>query len=331
MSAVEVEDLAKTYRNGVEALRGVSFRAERGEVFALLGPNGAGKTTAVRILCTLSSPTAGAARVAEHDVVRERRSVQENIGYVAQETTVDPEATGRENLVLQGRLQRVPRGDLDDRVGRLLDSFGLTDAADRRVQGYSGGMKRKLDLAMGVVHRPRVLFLDEPTTGLDPEARRSMWRELTRLTREEELTVLLTTHYMEEADLLSERVAILDAGRIVARGSPDHLKAEIRGDRVTVELEDASRTEEAGELLRELETVVDAAQDPESGHLHAHVTHGARAVPDLVAALERAGLTVAEVALSRPTLEDVYLEATGQTFEEAADPSDGTGGEEGRR
>ena len=170
---------------------------------------------------------------------------------------------------------------------------------------------------MGVVHGPRVLFLDEPTTGLDPEARRSVWRKLTRLTREEELTVLLTTHYMEEADLLSERVAILDAGRIVARGSPDELKADIRGDRVTVELEDGDRTEEAGTVLRGLDSVVDAATDPESGLLHAHVTHGARAVPDLVAALGRSGLTVAEVALSRPTLEDVYLEATGQTFEEA--------------
>lgn len=322
MSAVEVRDLAKRYRNGVEALRGISFDAGSGSVFALLGPNGAGKTTAVRILSTLSAPTSGSARVAGHDVVRERRRVQENIGYVAQETTVDPEATGRENLILQGRVQRVSRGTLDDRVTRLLSSFGLTDAADRRVQDYSGGMKRKLDLAMGVVHRPRVLFLDEPTTGLDPEARRSVWRELTRLTREEELTVLLTTHYMEEADLLSGRVAILDAGRIVARGSPDELKNEIRGDRITVELEDGDRTEEAGGVLRELGTVVDAAMDPDSGLLHAHVTHGARAVPDLVAALERSGLAVAEVALSRPTLEDVYLEATGQTFEEAAEAAD---------
>ncbi len=331
MNAVEVQDLAKTYRNGVEALRGISFEAGSGSVFGLLGPNGAGKTTAVRILCTLSSPTSGSARVSGHDVVRERRRVQESIGYVAQETTVDPEATGRENLVLQGRLQRVSRGTLDERVGRLLASFGLTDAADRRVQDYSGGMKRKLDLAMGVVHRPRVLFLDEPTTGLDPEARRSVWRELTRLTREEELTVLLTTHYMEEADLLSERVAILDAGRIVARGSPDELKAEIRGDRITVELEEDDRTGEAASVLRKLDSVVDAATDPESGLLRAHVTHGARAVPDLVAALERSGLAVAEVALSRPTLEDVYLESTGQTFEEAEEATTEDGEDGGGR
>ncbi len=327
MKPVEVEDLAKTYRNGVEALRGISFEADSGGVFALLGPNGAGKTTAVRILCTLSSPSSGTARVAGRDVVRERRRVQEQIGYVAQETTVDPEATGAENLTLQGRIQRVPGDALAERVDLLLGSFGLTEAADRRVEGYSGGMKRKLDLAMGVVHGPRVLLLDEPTTGLDPEARRSVWRELERLTREEELTVILTTHYMEEADLLSERVAILDAGRIVARGSPDELKDEIRGDRVTVELEEVRRTEEAGRILRGLDRVVDAATDPDGGLLHAHVTHGARAVPDLVSALERSGLDVAEVSLSRPTLEDVYLEATGQTFEEAEEAPGRAGGE----
>ena len=232
--AIEVEDLRKTYAGGVEALRGVSFSVQPGEVFALLGPNGAGKSTTVRILTTLSAPTAGAARVAGFDVVRQPREVRRRIGAVAQASGVDPTATGRENLTLQGRLFRLPPAELRARVEELLHLFQLEAAADRPAITYSGGMKRRLDVAMGLVHRPEVLFLDEPTTGLDPESRAVMWKEVRRLAGQG-LTLLLTTHYLEEADQLAGRIAIVDGGRVVAAGTPEELKGEIPGDAVSLD------------------------------------------------------------------------------------------------
>jgi ABC-2 type transport system ATP-binding protein len=229
--AIEATDLRKTYvgrarkaAGAVEALAGVSFSVRPGEVFALLGPNGAGKSTTIRILTTLSAPTSGRARVAGFDVVDQPREVRRRIGYVAQASGVDPTATGRENLLLQGRLFRLPTPALRRRVEELLALFALTDAADRAAQTYSGGMKRRLDVAMGLVHQPEVLFLDEPTTGLDPESRAVMWREVRRLA-EGGLTLLLTTHYLEEADQLAQRLAIVDRGKVVAEGTPDELKA----------------------------------------------------------------------------------------------------------
>ncbi len=234
MGAIEVEDLRKTYAGGVEALRGVSFEVRPGEVFALLGPNGAGKSTTVRILTTLSAPTAGHARVAGFDVVRQPREVRRRIGSVAQSSGVDPTATGRENLTLQGRLFRLPSTDLRARTAELLRLFQLEAAADRPAATWSGGMKRRLDVAMGLVHRPEVLFLDEPTTGLDPESRAVMWQEVRRLAAGG-LTLLLTTHYLEEADQLAQRIAIVDGGRIVAAGTPEELKREIPGDGVTLD------------------------------------------------------------------------------------------------
>jgi ABC-2 type transport system ATP-binding protein len=229
--AIEATDLRKTYAGrarkaagAVEALAGVSFSVQPGEVFALLGPNGAGKSTTIRILTTLSAPTSGRARVAGFDVVDQPREVRRRIGYVAQASGVDPTATGRENLLLQGRLFRLPTPALRRRVEELLALFALTTAADRAAQNYSGGMKRRLDVAMGLVHRPEVLFLDEPTTGLDPESRAVMWKEVRRLA-EGGLTLLLTTHYLEEADQLAQRLAIVDRGKVVAEGTPDELKA----------------------------------------------------------------------------------------------------------
>jgi ABC-2 type transport system ATP-binding protein len=210
----------------------VSFAVRPGEVLALLGPNGAGKSTTVRILTTLSAPTAGQARVAGFDVVRQPREVRRRIGSVAQNSGVDAMATGRENLTLQGRLFHLPSADLRARVGELLRLFQLEAAADRPAATYSGGMKRRLDVAMGLIHRPEVLFLDEPTTGLDPESRAVMWKEVRRLAGEG-LTLLLTTHYLEEADQLAQRIAIVDGGRIVAAGTPAELKAGIPGDAVT--------------------------------------------------------------------------------------------------
>ena len=232
--AIEVEDLRKTYAGGVEALRGVSFSVQPGEVFALLGPNGAGKSTTVRILTTLSAPTAGAARVAGFDVVRQPREVRRRIGAVAQASGVDPTATGRENLTLQGRLFRLPPAELRARVEELLHLFQLEAAAARPAITYSGGMRRRLDVAMGLIHRPEVLFLDEPTTGLDPESRAVMWKEVRRLAGEG-LTLLLTTHYLEEADQLAQRIAIVDGGRVVASGTPEELKGEIPGDAVSLD------------------------------------------------------------------------------------------------
>ena len=313
MNAIEVRDLRKTYPGGVEAVRGLSFAVRSGEVFSLLGPNGAGKSTTVRILATLSAPTAGEARVAGFDVVSQAREVRRRLGYVAQNSGVDVTATGRENLTLQGRLFRLSGVPLRSRVDELLGLFRLEDAADRPAQTYSGGMRRRLDVAMGLVHRPEVLFLDEPTTGLDPESRAVMWKEVRRLAGEG-LTILLTTHYLEEADQLAQRLAIVDGGRIVVEGTPDQLKGRLRGDGVSLELVDRGRTAEAQAVLASQDGVVDAMVD--GSRLYAQVSDGARAVPALLGALERAGLDVAQVSLSRPSLEDVYLTVTGHAYRE---------------
>ena len=219
MDAIVVDELRKRYGD-VQALAGVSFRVQEGEVFGLLGPNGAGKSTTVRILSTLARADDGRAEVAGHDVRREPGRVRRSIGYVPQNSGVDREATGRENLTLQGHVQGLSGSALERRVEELLDLFGLMEAADRQVRGYSGGMKRRLDVALGLVHRPPVLFLDEPTTGLDPEARAAMWEELGRLAGDEQLTILLTTHYLEEADALADRLAIVSRGRVVVEGTP---------------------------------------------------------------------------------------------------------------
>ncbi|HKV11526.1 MAG TPA: ATP-binding cassette domain-containing protein [Thermoanaerobaculia bacterium] len=313
MHAIEVADLRKTYPGGVEALRGVSFSVQPGEVFALLGPNGAGKSTTVRILTTLSAPTAGSARVAGFDVVREPREVRRRIGSVAQASGVDLSATGRENLLLQGRLFRLAPRELRSRVDELLQLFQLTGAADRPAQTYSGGMKRRLDVAMGLIHRPQVLFLDEPTTGLDPESRAVMWKEVRRLAQEG-LTLLLTTHYLEEADQLAQRLAIVDGGRVVAQGTPDELKGRLRGDVVSVDLADRRRLAEAQAVLEKTEGVSRLMVD--GVRLYAQAGDGARSVPALLAALEKAGLEVAQVSLSRPSLDDVYLTVTGHAYRE---------------
>ena len=247
MDAIVAEGLEKRYGT-IQALAGVTFSVHEGEIFGLLGPNGAGKSTSVRALTTLTKPDAGRAVVAGHDVVREANRVRRSIGYVPQESGVDREATGRENLLLQGRIQGLSGADLRSRVDDLLELVGIAGAADRVVRGYSGGMKRRLDVALGLVHRPSVLFLDEPTTGLDPEARAAMWVEVQRLAEQEQLTILLTTHYLEEADQLAERVAIVSRGAIVAEGRPEELKRGLRGEAVTVELTEP-RGDEAAAII----------------------------------------------------------------------------------
>ena len=310
MDAIVAEGLEKRYGN-VQALAGLSFAVREGEVFGLLGPNGAGKSTATRILVTLTKPDSGRGVVAGHDVVREPARVRRSLGYIPQASGVDRDATGRENLVLQGRVQGLRGRDLHARVDELLGTFGLADAGDRLVRGYSGGMKRRLDVALGLVHGPSVLFLDEPTTGLDPEARAAMWEELERLARRERLTILLTTHYLEEADRLADRLAIVSRGRVVVEGTPEELKRGLQGDSVTVELEDG-QSERAAEVVRSLGVVLETVVD--GRHVRARVEHGAGAVPGILSALEAGGVPVASVTVARPSLDDVYLHFTGRDF-----------------
>jgi ABC-2 type transport system ATP-binding protein len=309
--AIEADDLVKTYGD-VRALDGLSLAVPAGTVFGLLGPNGAGKSTTVRILTTLSRPDAGAARVAGHDVLTDPGAVRRAIGCVGQRSGVDLEATGVENLILQGQVHGLHGRELAARVAELLDQFGLTDAGRRLVRTYSGGMQRRLDIAMALVHRPQVLFLDEPTTGLDPEVRAEMWREIERLTRDEGLSILLTTHYLEEADQLASELAIVDRGRVVAGGSPERLKAELRGDSIHVELGFAAN----GAVQAALEPLAGIRELVVEGTmLHARADEGARAVPAVLGALEAGGVDVASVTVSRPSLDDVYLRHAGRSFE----------------
>jgi ABC-2 type transport system ATP-binding protein len=312
--AIEAEGLVKTYPKGVRALDGVSFAVERGTVFGLLGPNGAGKSTTVKILTTLTAPDEGRAVVAGRDVVREPLRVRRSIGVVGQKHGIDPEATGIENLRLQGDMYGMPRREARTRAQELLARFGLADAQKRLVRTYSGGMQRKLDVALGLMHRPEVLFLDEPTTGLDPEARADMWLEIEQLAGEEGVSVLLTTHYLEEADRLASQLAIVDRGRIVTAGTPDELKRELRGDTLLVELGESAN----GRALEAVSSVEGVREPQLDGSvLRARADHGAGAIPAVLALLEAEGIPVVAASVSRPSLDDVYLRHAGRTFEEA--------------
>jgi ABC-2 type transport system ATP-binding protein len=313
--AIEAHGLVKTYKGGVRALDGLSFTVEAGTVFGLLGPNGAGKSTTVKILTTLSQPDSGEARVAGFDVIHQPDRVRRSIGYVAQKSGVDLEATGRENLTLQGRIYGMGGRELKYRVSTLLERFGLAEAADRVTRTYSGGMQRKLDLAMGLVHHPKVLFLDEPTTGLDPEARVDMWEEIARLSGEEGMTILLTTHYLEEADRLAQQLAIIDRGLVVVEGSPEQLKSELRGDALHIELAIPEPDGRVRAALAHVEGVHEVIIDGRG--LHARAERGDTAIPVVLAALEAAGLHVTSVTVARPSLDDVYLRYAGRAFSEA--------------
>jgi ABC-2 type transport system ATP-binding protein len=311
---IEASELRKAYGE-VQALDGLGFAVEPGTIFGLLGPNGAGKSTTVKILTTLARPDEGSARVAGHDVLREPAEVRRSIGVVAQRSGVDRDLTGRENVKLQGHLQGMRGRELNRRVDELLEQFGLADSARRVARTYSGGMQRRLDIAIGLVHRPRVLFLDEPTTGLDPEVRAAMWQEIERLKADEGLTILLTTHYMEEADQLASQLAIVDRGRVVAEGTPAQLKASLQGDAVHVELEGADAN---GNVHAALEGVPGLSEVLVEGRaLHARVEDGARAVPAVLAALDSNSVPVATVTVARPSLDDVYLRYAGRSFEKA--------------
>ena len=327
MKAIEANGLQKSYGE-VQALNGLSFSVERGTVFGLLGPNGAGKSTTVKILTTLSRPDEGTASVMGHGVLDQPAEVRKAIGVVAQRSGADIQATGRENLRLQGQVFGQGGRELEERIDGLLSQLRLTDAADRLVRTYSGGMQRRLDIALALVHEPQVLFLDEPTTGLDPEVRAEMWDEIRRLTGEG-LTVLLTTHYLEEADELASALAIVDRGEVVVEGTPDELKRGLRGDAIHVEL-----TED-----RELATLRAAINGSIHGLgeiqlsdrvLHARAEDGARAVPAVLTALEDAGIGIAAVTVARPSLDDVYLRHAGRTFTAAESETEHINEEETR-
>jgi ABC-2 type transport system ATP-binding protein len=314
--AIEAVDLVKRYGE-VTALDGLSFTVPAGTVFGLLGPNGAGKSTTIKILTTLSTPTSGTATVAGVDVLAGPDEVRRAIGVVTQGSGTDRQATGRENLLLAARVQGMRGRAARARVDELLELFDLTGAAKRLVKQYSGGMRRKLDVAMGLVHRPAVLFLDEPTTGLDPQARAEMWAEIARLAREERLTILLTTHYLEEADHLADHLVIVDRGRLVAQGGPEELKSELRGDAVVIDLAPDAPVDVARSAI---EGMAGARETTVTGRtIRTRVDHGASAVPAALAVLERAEVAVAAVTVARPALDDVYLRHTGRAFAPAGE------------
>ncbi|MER5625615.1 ATP-binding cassette domain-containing protein [Streptosporangium sp. NPDC002544] len=317
---IEAHDLRKTFtaRRGrgraeqVEAVRGVDLSVAEGEIFAVLGPNGAGKTTTVRMLTTLVAPTSGSARVAGHDVTAEAARVREKIGYVGQAGGVNENALGRGELILAARIGGMSRADAGARSEELLTALDLTEVADRPVRTLSGGQKRRVALAVGLVNRPRLLFLDEPTTGLDPQNRARLWEEV-RALRERGTSVLLTTHYLEEADALCDRLAIIDHGRVVAEGTPADLKKEIAGDVVTLRLD---RAFEARRLLTS-EPYIKEVHEEESV-LRAYLDDGEHNLPHLLRTLEGGGLPIRSISLDRATLDDVFLRHTGRSLRDAA-------------
>jgi ABC-2 type transport system ATP-binding protein len=311
--AIEARGLTRTFKGEIEAVRGVDVQVPEGEIFGFLGPNGAGKSTTIRMLCTLLPPTAGSATVAGHDVVADGNAVRRDIGVALQEIGLDPVQTGRELLELQCGLYGITGAAGRQRTQELLELVGLTDAAERRTKTYSGGMKRRLDLASALVHQPKVLFLDEPTTGLDPASRLTVWDEV-RSINATGTTIFLTTQYLEEADELCERLAIIDDGRIVAEGTPESLKAQIGKDVVSVELHgaDAERTRQVIGELPGLDRVI-AEQDA----LALFVENGAASIAEIVRRLDAGNVEVGAISVSRPSLDDVFLEATGRRLEGA--------------
>jgi ABC-2 type transport system ATP-binding protein len=315
IAAVEVEQLVREFKGGIRAVDGLDLQVREGEIYGFLGPNGAGKTTVVRILTTLLRPTAGRARVAGHDVVHDGDAVRRAIGVALQEAAIDPLMTGRELLRMQGALHGLRSGDAQTRAAELLERVGLTEAGDRRVGGYSGGMRRRLDLALALVHRPHVLFLDEPTTGLDPTSRMALWREV-RALHEEGTTVFLTTQYLEEAEQLADRVGIIARGNLVAEGTPESLKARVGEPTVHVELADPESAGDARTALEGLGTL-EPPNERTPSRVALRTPAGKSAIAPVIRALDEHGVQVEFVEVETPTLDDVFVAVTGSHLEGA--------------
>jgi ABC-2 type transport system ATP-binding protein len=308
--AIEATHLVREFKNGPRAVDGIDLGVAPGEIYGFLGPNGAGKSTTVHMLTTLLPPTSGSARVAGYDVVTEGPHVRAAIGAALQEAALDPLLTGREHLRLQASLQAMPRGERNQRADELIARVGLTHAADRKVRGYSGGMKRRLDLAMALVHRPTVLFLDEPTTGLDIQSRTSLWDEVARLAREDQVTVFLTTQYLEEADVLADRVGIIDHGHIVAEGTTDELKAQVGRPTLEAIPDDPEEAPRLAEIFARFGDPCGSTKG-----VAVRLRTGETDLADVVRALDAAGVEVANLQLHQPTLDDVFLAKTGRSLE----------------
>src|SRR6266849_2029173 len=313
-SSIQVENLVKTYGDGTKAVKGISFSIGDGEFFGFLGPNGAGKSTTIKILTTILRKTSGSAKVAGLDVESEAQKVRKLIGVQMQDTVVDEELTGRENMLLQGHLEQMHGEELKERVNELLKIVDLEEAADKRSAYYSGGMKKRLDLASTLVHRPKLLFLDEPTTGLDPQSRAAIWSYLKQL-NQEGITIFITTQYLEEVDRLCRRLAILDNGEIVAQGSPTELKQEIGADRITLGFENSNPgngalKEKAKQVLTSLGGISNIV-DSDDG-LVVYAKNGGYMVPDIVRAFDGAEIRLSSIGVSSPTLDDVFLKHTGR-------------------
>src|ERR671931_357618 len=311
-NGIEAEGLVRQFK-GPRAVDGIDLAVAPGEIYGFLGPNRAGKSTTVHMLTTLLPPTAGTARVAGFDVLTEGPQVRAAIGAALQEAALDPLLTGREHLRLQASLQALPRGERKQRADELIRRVGLSHAADRKVRGYSGGMKRRLDLAMALVHQPSVLFLDEPTTGLDIQSRTALWEEVARLAREDRVTVFLTTQYLEEADVLADRVGIIDHGHIVAEGTPAELKAQVGRPTVEVVPADPAESERAASVLARFGEPC-GSQDGVAVRLG----HGEADLAEIVRALDAENLKVEHLQLHQPSLDDVFLAKTGRSLEGAA-------------
>ena len=312
-NGIEAERLVRRFK-GVDAVNGIDLTVAPGEIYGFLGPNGAGKSTTVHMLTTLLPPTSGTARVAGYDIVKQGPQVRRAIGAALQEAALDPLLTGRDHMRLQTALHGIPRGERAARSDELLERVGLSLAADRKIRTYSGGMKRRLDLALALVHRPRLLFLDEPTTGLDPQSRNALWAEVGRLAKEEGVTVFLTTQYLEEADVLADRVGIIDHGRIVAEGTPTALKAEIGRPTVEVVPADPEQRDRLAAVLGRFGELVQLS--PTS--IAVRCGHDEYDLAEIVRALDAEELHAANIQLHAPSLDDVFLEKTGRTLEGAA-------------